>query len=426
MTLCALSARARLSSGPTGALEPKDALSAAAGGANARRVSLRDWERSASAKLASRPDVLAYFMGGAGEEETLRRNEAQWQRTLLLPRVLLGAGGAGAATLATTLLGRRVAAPFGVAPVAYHMLLHPDGELATARAAAAAGIGYCVSSFASRRFDAIAAAAAAVAAVDPPVLLMQVYIMRDREVTRRFVQRVAASGAYAALVLTVDRPVLGRRHAAMRADFAVDWEQYGDPNELAGTSKRSRHSAYDSDVLDSLSWADVAWLRSLTSLPLVLKGVLAPDDAAHAVRAGAAGVWVSNHGGRQLDASLATAEALPAVVAAVRGAEAAAGLVPHAVAVWVDGGVRRGTDIAKALAKGADFVWVGRPAIWGLAVDGEPGVAEILATLADELRNAMQLLGVRAAAELTSRHIVDDGHVDAQLRLLASGGSAEV
>ena len=417
-------------------------------------VCLDDWELSAAAALraasAERPaqtpaGTLEYYASGAGAEVTLSRNSRVWSdELLLLPRVLVDVA---CASTRWRLLGCDVSAPFGIAPTAFQRLAHAEGELATSRAAAAAGVSYCVSSFATASLEDVAAAAGGggaacpeggeggaatrptpgappsaregAAAASRPVRLMQLYAMQNRAVTRSIVERAERTGAFSAIALTVDRPVLGRREANARTRFDIPWELHRDPNDLNGArlAERARcaedpaggessggQSSLYANVSASLTWEDVAWLRSITSLPIVLKGVLAPEDGAAAVCAGCAAVWVSNHGGRQLDACATGADALPALVSAVRRAEAAAG--GPRVEVWVDGGVRRGTDVVKALALGADFVWVGRPVVWGLAVAGEEGVRRVLRTLRDETLNAMQLLGVTRVEQIGPQHLL--------------------
>jgi len=240
----------------------------------------------------------------------------------------------------------------------------------------------------------------------------QLYALVDRSITQRLVERAERHG-YAAIVLTVDRPVLGQRDSVVRAGFSISWADHGDPNRLGQSSSSSALS--DASISAALTWADVTWLRSITRLPVVLKGILSPADAALAVQAGAAAVWVSNHGGRQLDCVAAGLDALPACVAAVRAAEAALppasgpGFPRRRVEVWVDGGVRRGTDVLKALALGADFVFLGRPPLWGLAVGGEAGVRRLLELFAAEVRTAMQLLGVVRVQDVTGAHVARRG-----------------
>lgn len=257
----------------------------------------------------------------------------------------------------------------------------------------------------------------------------QIYVLVDRAVTRRVIERAERSG-FAAIVLTVDRPVLGQRDAVARAGFSISWADHGDPNRLGQASSAS--ALHDDSITAALTWADVAWFRSITRLPIVLKGILAPADAALAVRAGAAAVWVSNHGGRQLDGVSAGVDVLPACVAAVRAAEAASatasagpGAPRRRVEVWVDGGFRRGTDVVKALALGADFVFLGRPPLWGLAVGGEAGARDLLTAMGSEVRTAMQLLGAVDVRGITRAHVVRRGPVaspSADAALLGASG----
>lgn len=242
--------------------------------------------------------------------------------------------------------------------------------------------------------------------------------MTDRSATQRLIQRAERAG-FAAIVLTVDRPILGRRDAAGRAGFDYGPAMASDPNNLVSGTATSPGAGpapqlREDSISAALTWEDIAWLRTLTSLPLVLKGILAPADAARAVQAGAAAVWISNHGGRQLDAAVASLDVLPACAAAVRAAEAGARsaggqAAPRRVEIWVDGGFRRGTDILKALALGADFAFVGRPPLWGLAVGGTAGAQRVLELLGDEVRSAMALLGVTSPLGLTREHVAPCG-----------------
>jgi 4-hydroxymandelate oxidase len=236
-----------------------------------------------------------------------------------------------------------------------------------------------------------------VAAASAPVFF-QLYVYRDREITAGLVRRAEAAGCKA-LVLTADAPVVGRRERDVRnrfhlpPGFAIANLLPNGHGDMPPASGDSGLAAYVSSLIDpSLSWKDLAWLQSITSLPIMIKGVLRPDDARRAADAGVAGVVVSNHGGRQLDTAPATIEVLPEIVDALRG---------HPVEVWVDGGVRRGTDILKALALGARAVLIGRPVLWGLAVDGEAGAASVLRRLAGELDIAMALTGAPTIAEIT-------------------------
>lgn len=344
-----------------------------------------DYESAARRRLPAA--VWDYLAGGSGSEATLAGNQAAFGRWELRPRVLVDVS---RCELAVELLGSRLAAPIGVAPMAYHMLAHPDGEVATARAAGAAGQLLVVSPFASRRLEEIAAAATG-------PLWLQLYWLRERAVLVDLVGRAEAAG-FRAIVLTVDTPRVGRRLRDLRNGFALPPGVAAaniDPAVMAGTgsgrpgeSAIERHSREQFDP--SLSWPDLAWLRELTRLPVVLKGVLTAEDAALAVAHGAAAVVVSNHGGRQLDRSVASLDALPEVVDAV------AGRCP----VLLDGGVRSGTDVLTALALGARAVLVGRPVLWGLALAGADGARAVLELLVTELEQVLALAGRPRVAEL--------------------------
>jgi len=287
-----------------------------------------------------------------------------------------------------TVLGTEVDLPVLVAPVAFQRLAHPDGEAAMARAAAAAGTVFCLSSLTSTRPAEVAEAA------PEGRRWMQVYLFRDRAVTHAMVEEAMESG-YEALLLTVDAPYAGRRERDLRSGFEVPAEIRAPAIEGA-VGHRSLTTAEVFGLVDpSITWEDLERLCNEFDLPVLVKGLVTAEDAALAVEHGAAGVVVSNHGGRQLDNAQATIDALPEVV------EAVAGRIP----VLLDGGVRRGTDVAVALAIGADAVLVGRPALWGLAVDGEAGARQVLEMLAGELRLALALLGAPDPSALTAGHV---------------------
>ena len=339
-----------------------------------------------------------YYASGADEELTLQDNEYAWRRIRLRPRCLVDVG---RRDLATTVLGQRVAYPVLVAPTAFQRMAHPDGETATARAAAAAGTVLTLSTLATSTLEEVAAAHDAArrhaGRTADGGRWFQLYVYKDRGVTRALVERAEAAG-YAALVLTVDAPFFGRRLRDMRNGFALpdgltvaNLAGYGRADRVDPARGDSGLAAYVASLFDpTLTWRDVEWLRATTRLPVLVKGVVRGDDAARAVDCGVAGVVVSNHGGRQLDTTLATADALREVVAAVAGR----------AEVLVDGGVRRGTDVLKALALGARAVLVGRPVLWGLAAGGEEGVARALAMLREELDLAMALAGVAAVGDV--------------------------
>lgn len=324
-----------------------------------------------------------YYAGGADDEVTLLDNEAAWQRMRLRPHVLRDVGSVDPST---TVLGRKVAAPILVAPTAYHRMAHDEGEIATARGAAAAGTLMCVSTLATVSLEDVAAAAP-----DAP-RWFQLYIRRDRKFTEELVARAEAAG-YSAIVLTVDVPVLGRRWRDEHNDFSLP---EGMLMANIGTAppkvEGSGLAAYAASEFDpSLTFDDITWLCGLTDLPVLVKGVLRDDDATESVRAGAKGVVVSNHGARQLDTALATADALRDI------AEATAG----GAEIYVDGGVRRGTDVVKALAMGARAVLVGRPILWGLATGGAEGVTGVLTELIEEFTRALMLCGAATPADIT-------------------------
>ena len=352
-------------------------------------VTLADHEQHARQQLDD--NAWAYFSGGAADEITLRANRGAWDALPLWPRVLrpLASG-----HTRVTLLGRTLTHPILLAPVAFHRLAHPDGELAMAYAAAALGAGVVLSTQASVSLEAVADAVRPDPGRGP--LWFQLYLQHDRGFTQALVQRAEAAG-YEALVLTVDAPTSGVRDRERRAGFRLP-PGVG-PVNLAGLSapasaalQPGKSALFDALLHHAPTWDDITWLQSITRLPVLLKGVLHPADARQAVAAGAAGIIVSNHGGRTLDTAPATATALPRVVEAVRA-------VDNTLPVLVDGGVRRGTDVLKAMALGASAVLVGRPAVWGLANAGAAGVAHVLRLLRDELEIAMALTGCATLAD---------------------------
>ena len=325
------------------------------------------------ARVALAPEVYDFFAGGAGDEVTLEANYAAWERLSLVPRAFSAVAGVDTST---SVLGLALPHPLGVAPIAYQGLLHPSAEAEMARGAAAAGVLNIASTRSTLSLEDIAVAAPDAAR------WFQVYVLRDRELTAELARRAAASG-YQALVLTGDTPLLGRKGRDVRNAFTI-------PEEHARGNLRGLRHAPQSAQDPSVSYDDLAWLREQSGLPVLVKGVLRGDDARRCVDAGAAGVIVSNHGGRQLDGAIPTAEALPEVAAAVRGA----------VPVLVDGGIDSGTDALRALALGADAVLVGRPAAWALATAGASGVSDLFEGLADELSNALALTGCESVRDV--------------------------
>jgi len=336
-------------------------------GEQPRFVTLDDYEPVARDALPD--DFYAFVAGAAGDEWTHRENRLAFDRWILRPRVLRGVSEADPRV---ELFGASLSMPVVVAPWAYQRSAHAEGELATARAAARAGTVMCVSTTASDILEQIAAAS------DGPKW-WQLYVFTDRTYTEDVLARVVAAG-FGAVLWTVDLNAYGLRHRETRAGYE------------APITPATETLAYEV----GLSWDDVGWIREHTpGLPLIVKGILTGEDAGIAVQAGVDGIAVSNHGGRQLDSSPASLDALPEIV------EAVAGRIP----VLVDGGVRRGTDVMKALALGATAVMIGRPAAWGLAAAGEDGVLDVLRILKEEVENAMALCGCATVADITRAHV---------------------
>ncbi len=342
-------------------------------------------ELEARAKQKLPPMAWEYYASGAGDELTLGWNCQAFDRLRLRPRMLVDVSHLD---LGTRLFGAEMPFPMLIAPTAYHRLADPDGEVATARGAGQVGATMVVSSLSTTAIEEIAAAATS-------PLWFQLYVQSDRGFTRELVERVTSAGCRA-LCVTVDTPVLGLRHREARARFALP-PGLDRPNlrplgqEAATTDHSPREGQIYHSLFDpTLSWKEIEWLLSLARVPVLLKGILSGEDAARAAEIGVAGVIVSNHGARNLDTVPATIEVLPEVV------EAVAGRLP----VLMDGGIRRGTDVLKALALGAQAVLLGRAVLWGLATGGADGVAGVLRLLARELQMAMALAGRRNLAEI--------------------------
>ena len=341
-------------------------------------ATLADFERAAAERLDKGP--LGYYAGGAGDEITLRDNEEAWRRIAIRPRVMVDVS---VVDPRTTLLGRSRSSPVIVAPTAFHRLADADGELATARAAASAGTLFCLSSLATT------GVAEAAAAAPDSERWFQLYVFRDRAVSDAMVAAARENG-FEAIVLTVDLPVLGIRERDVRSGFVIA-ETTAIPSVRAAKYEKALSMLEVGELIDpTLTWPDVERFADQSGLPVLVKGVLTAEDARLAAEHGAAGVVVSNHGGRQLDTVLSGADALPAVVDEVGGE----------IDVIVDGGIRRGTDVLKALALGARAVMVGRPILWGLAAGGQAGAQKVLELLLAEFDNALALAGVPAAAAL--------------------------
>ena len=347
-------------------------------------INLADYERLAAEALAA--GAHGYFAGGAGDERTLRENVAAFARWRLRPRMLVDVS---EVTTSTTVLGEPVAMPILVAPVAFQRLAHPDGEAGMARAAADAGTVMCLSTLATARPGEVATAAP-----EAP-RWFQLYCFRDRGVTRALLSEAVEAGFHA-VALTVDAPRPGRRERDLRSGFRLPAD-LGVPSVARAAGAKGPISV--ADVLDlvdpALGWADLEALVSDASLPVLVKGLMTAEDAVLAADRGAAGVIVSNHGGRQLDGVAATIDVVGEVAEAVG----------DRVEVLMDGGVRRGTDVVTALALGARAVLVGRPALWGLAVGGEKGARRVLGLLRDELELALALCGCPAPEAVSRAHV---------------------
>lgn len=344
-------------------------------------VTLDDAERLAESVLS--PEAWAYIAGGAGDERTLRWNREAFSEYRLRPRVLVDVS---SVTTETSVLGTPVSVPVLVAPTAFQGIAHEEGEVATARGAAAAETLMCLSTVATATPADVAAAAPGAPR------WLQIYVFRDRAVTDEVVAQALENG-FSALVLTADLPVYGRRIREERAGFVA-------PDETVPAYAAALAHGVDEDsslamIESGLEWDYVTELRERWNVPVVVKGLLTAEDATLACEHGAAAVVVSNHGGRQLDGSVASLHALPEVVEAVDGR----------AEVYLDGGVRRGSDVVTALALGARAVLVGRPVVFGLAFGGDKGVRQVLEILRDETENALALLGCRSPGDVTRAHV---------------------
>lgn len=380
-----------------------------------RLATLQDYCIAAGTSQRIPKSAWDYYNSGAGDQVTQTRNESVLRdRVFLRPRVLVDVT---AVSTSHTLLGKPTSQPYGIAPTAFHGMAHAEAECATAAAAAASGVVYCLSSSSSKKMEEV------VTAAPTGRRLWQLYYLVSREENLANIARAKALGMEA-IVLTVDRPVLGMRDANLRNSLTLPGRNPKDPNAAAASNPHNL-----GHISSALNWTDVEWLVGVAApLPVVLKGVFTREDGVRAVQAGVGGVWVSNHGGRQLDGVASSCEALVEVLKGVREEEEKRGgrekLVegkgaaatattptptpPTPIPVWVDGGVRRGVDVVKLLALGAEFVWVGKPILWGLVVGGREGVEGVLNALGEEVKNALQLMGVNRVGDLSRDHVKID------------------
>lgn len=350
-------------------------------------LNVADYERVAQEKMEKM--FFDYYASGAMDEHTLRDNQEAYGRIKLLYRVLRGLK---TRDLSTTILGHPIDLPIIIAPSGFQKLAHPDGELAMARAASTAGTIMTLSTAATSSLEEVAEVA------ERP-LWFQLYMYKDKGLTKSLVQRAKEAG-YSAIAFTVDLPVLGRRERDMRNQFALPAgltlkNFTGEKDDFPQTGG-SGLNAYTQELFKfDLSYEDLDWLCANSDLPVWVKGIAHPDDALMSLEHGASGIWVSNHGGRQLDTAPATIDTLPDIAEAINGK----------APIILDGGIRRGGDVFKALALGADVVAIGRAALWGLATNGQAGVEAVLGILADELDNIMALCGVNTINDISETYI---------------------
>ncbi|XP_019872931.1 2-Hydroxyacid oxidase 1 [Aethina tumida] len=357
-------------------------------------VCVQDYENQACSILPK--NALDYYRSGAGQQETLLDNRRAFTRYKIRPRCLRDVS---KRDISTTVLGEKVSMPIGIAPTAMQRMAHPDGECANVRAAEASGTVFTLSTISTSSIEEVAQAA-------PNALKwFQLYIYKDREVTRGLVERAEKAG-FKALVLTVDAPMFGVRLADIRNKFTLPphlkmanfvGNKSTKINEASGGG--SGINEYVNSLFDpSLQWKDIAWLKSITKLPIVIKGVLRRCDAIQGVKAGVSGIWVSNHGARQIDGTVASIDALPEIVKAVG----------DKVEVYFDGGIRDGSDVFKAVALGARMVFFGRPALWGLACGGQQGVENVLNILKKEFDQVLGISGCTSIEDIDASMVVHE------------------
>ncbi|KAF4320816.1 hypothetical protein BBO99_00002903 [Phytophthora kernoviae] len=356
-------------------------------GTDGRPLNVLEFEQYAKEYLPK--GIYDYYASGADDMTTLKENREAFKRLVLHPRVLRDVS---KMDITTTLLGQRISSPVCVAPTSTHCMAHPDGEIASSSAAAKANTCFVLSTMSTTSLEDVAAASTQANA--DALRWFQLYVFKNRQITIELVRRAEKAG-YKAIVLTVDTPVLGKREHDIRNHFSVP-RHLTMANFAPQNADSTDYADYVRNLYDqTLSWKDVQWLKNISKLPVVVKGILTPEDAKIAVEIGCEGVLVSNHGARQLDGVSATIDALPAIVKAVNGR----------AEVYMDGGVRRGTDVFKALALGARAVFVGRPVLYGLAHNGETGVSRVLRILNDELKHVMLFSGTGTLGNISPAYI---------------------
>ncbi|CAD6259550.1 unnamed protein product [Miscanthus lutarioriparius] len=352
-------------------------------------TNVTEYEKLAKEKLPKM--VYDYYASGAEDQWTLKENREAFSRILFRPRILIDVS---RIDMATNVLGFNISMPIMIAPTAMQKMAHPDGELATARAAASAGTIMTLSSWSTSSVEEVNS-------VGPGIRFFQLYVYKDRNIVRQLVKRAEMAG-FKAIALTVDTPILGRREADIKNSFTLPPHLVLKNFEALdlGTMDKTNDSGFASYVAGqvdrTLSWKDIKWLQTITSLPILVKGVVTAEDTRLAIENGAAGIIVSNHGARQLDYVPATISCLEEVVREAKGR----------LPVFLDGGVRRGTDVFKALALGASGVFIGRPVLFALAVDGKAGVRNALRMLRDELEITMALSGCTSLKDITRDRVV--------------------
>ncbi|XP_062554337.1 uncharacterized protein LOC134219579 [Armigeres subalbatus] len=353
-------------------------------------ITVEDFEDRAAAIIPK--EAFDYYQSGADDEQMRKLNRSSFEMLRIRPRMLRNVSNRD---MKVKLFGEEYAMPIGIAPTAFQKMAHPEGEVANARAAANRKVLFTLSTLSNSSVEEVAGA------VPKSPKWFQVYIYKERKLTERLVQRAKKAG-FKAFVVTVDSPLFGKRRADIRNRFSLppglkvanfEGEQAAGLQGQGGSGLNQ----YGEQQLDpSLVWDDIKWLIKLAKLPVLVKGILTKEDAMIAVDKGVSGIWVSNHGGRQLDSAPSTMEALPEIVAAVG----------DRTTIIVDGGVRGGNDVFKAIALGAKLVMIGRPALWGLAVNGQQGVERVLDILKEELDTTMALAGCQKVSDITPLHVI--------------------